>query len=410
MQVRPGASGGTPATPEGPEINEIRVRLSVRSWVVPALRVRNRAVSTPAESFGGEDVTTQARQLLSIVVPVFNEIDGIDAFYARMSAVCRGLHDMDHEILFVDDGSTDGSYEKLSALADADPAVRVVKFSRNFGHQIAITAGIDHAVGDAVVVIDADLQDPPETIVDFVAKWREGYDVVFGVRSGRDGETKAKLWTARVFYRLLKRFTSVEIPVDVGDFRLMSRRATKVFRGMREKDRFVRGLVSWMGYEQIGVEYHREARHAGETKYPYRKMVKFAVDGITSFSDAPLKLASWMGYLASGLAFLYLASVFVQKAMGATIQGWATIMVALLFLGGVQLICLGIIGEYIGRIFNEIKPRPMYVVETVIGDGAPALREESVLSIETGSGDVESGSGGAARPASGVGEHTGLVR
>jgi dolichol-phosphate mannosyltransferase len=314
---------------------------------------------------------------------VYNEIDSIEAFYERTSSVCASLPDLDHEILFVDDGSSDGSLASLTELANRDPAIKVLKFSRNFGHQIAITAGIDHAEGDAVVVIDADLQDPPETIVDFVAKWREGYDVVFGVRVGRDGETRAKLWTASAYYRLLKRFTNVEIPVDVGDFRLMSRRATKVFRGMREKDRFVRGLVSWMGYEQVGVEYHRDARHAGETKYPYRKMIKFAVDGITSFSTAPLKLASWMGYLASGLAFLYLASVFVQKAMGATIQGWATIMVALLFLGGVQLICLGIIGEYIGRIFNEIKPRPMYVIESVIA-GDAALPTVQSVAIDAG--------------------------
>lgn len=314
-------------------------------------------------------MTGQNRQLLSVVVPVYNEAEGIDAFYERTKTVLEGLSELDHEILFVDDGSSDGSLARLSALSAADACVQVVKFSRNFGHQIAITAGIDHAEGDAVVVIDADLQDPPEVIGDFVDKWREGYDVVFGVRSERDGETRAKLLTARLFYRILRRFTQVEIPVDVGDFRLMSRRAADVLRGMREKDRFVRGLVSWLGFRQVGVPYRRDPRFAGETKYPYRKMIKFAVDGITSFSGAPLKLASWLGYLSSILAFLYLASVFVQKLMGGTVQGWATIMVALLFLGGVQLICIGIIGEYIGRIFNEIKPRPMYVVEEVIAHG-----------------------------------------
>jgi len=334
-------------------------------------------------------VTAHSTQLLSVVVPVFNEVDGIDAFYERAKAVCEGLSDLDHEILFVDDGSTDGSLEVLEGLSRSDPAVRVVKFSRNFGHQIAITAGVDHAEGDAVVVIDADLQDPPETIADFVEKWREGHDVVYGVRESRDGETRAKLWTATAFYRLLRRFTNVEIPVDVGDFRLMSRRSAQVLRGMREKDRFVRGLVSWMGFTQVGVPYRRDARHAGETKYPYRKMVKFAVDGITSFSSAPLKLASWLGYLASGLAFLYLATVFVQKAMGATIQGWATIMVAVLFLGGVQLICIGIIGEYIGRIFNEIKPRPMYVVEEIFETERVSPAAEHELSIDrTGASDV----------------------
>jgi len=332
-------------------------------------------------------VTSQNRQLLSVVVPVYNEAEGIDAFYERAKAAFAALPDLDHEILFVDDGSSDGSLERLAALSRGDPAVRVLKFSRNFGHQIAITAGIDHAEGDAVVVIDADLQDPPEVVRDFVDRWREGYDVVFGMRAERDGETRAKLFTARVFYRVLRRFTQVEIPVDVGDFRLMSRRAADVLRGMREKDRFVRGLVSWLGFRQVGVPYRRDPRFAGETKYPYRKMIKFAVDGITSFSTAPLKLASWLGYLSSILAFLYLASVFVQKLMGGTVQGWATIMVGLLFLGGVQLICLGIIGEYIGRIFNEIKPRPMYVVEEVIALGAArgaAGRDAPVLGPASG--------------------------
>ncbi len=316
---------------------------------------------------------TREGGLFSVVVPIFNEIEVIDTFYERTKRVLDGLADLDHELLFVDDGSTDGSYERLAEIARRDPAVRVIKFSRNFGHQIAITAGVDHAAGDAVAVIDADLQDPPEVLADFVSKWREGYDVVYGVRAERDGETRAKLVTANVFYRLLRRFTNVEIPVDVGDFRLMSRRAADVLRGMREKDRFVRGLVSWLGFRQAGVSYRREARAAGQTKYPYRKMMKFAVDGITSFSNAPLKLASWLGYLASFLAFAYLVTVFVQKALGATIQGWATIMVAMLFLGGVQLICIGIIGEYIGRIFNEIKPRPMYVVEEVFSTGPPAV-------------------------------------
>jgi len=261
---------------------------------------------------------------------------------------------------------------ELQRLTRTDPGIKIVRFSRNFGHQIAITAGIDHARGDAIVIIDADLQDPPEVIPEMVAKWREGYDVVYGVRDQRHGESRAKLATATMFYRLLRRFTKVDIPVDVGDFRLLSGRAAGHFRQLREKDRFVRGLVSWLGFRQTGVEYRRDARQAGETKYPYRKMVKFAVDGITSFSNVPLKLASWLGYLASFIAFAYLVSVFVQKMLGHTVQGWATIMVAMLFFGGVQLICLGIIGEYIGRIFNEIKPRPMYVVEEVIGTPAAA--------------------------------------
>jgi len=306
-------------------------------------------------------------QLLSIVVPVYNESDGINAFYDRAKAVVDSLDGLDYELVFVDDGSRDDSCERLRAIAGADPNVRVVKFSRNFGHQTAITAGVDTARGDAVVVIDADLQDPPEVIRDFVAKWREGYDVVYGVREKRDGESRMKLLTAAAFYRILKMIIKIDIPVDVGDFRLMSRRMVDSLKQLRERDRFVRGLVSWVGYKQIGVEYRRDARYAGETKYPYRKMMKFALDGITSFSSVPLKAATWLGYAASLAAFLYTVSVFVQWAAGITVQGWATIMVGVLFIGGVQLICLGIMGEYVGRIFNEMKQRPMYIIEEEFG-------------------------------------------
>jgi len=200
-----------------------------------------------------------------------------------------------------------------------------------------------------------------------VEQWRAGFDVVYGVRSERDGETAMKLMTASMFYRLLSSLTNVQIPANVGDFRLMSRRVVDKLKLLREKDRFVRGLVSWVGYRQTGVTYHREARHAGETKYPFAKMLKFAFDGITSFSTAPLKLATWIGYLAAILAVIYLISVFVQRALGYTVEGWATIMVAMLFLGSVQLICLGILGEYLGRIFNEVKPRPMYIIEEQLG-------------------------------------------
>ncbi len=198
-----------------------------------------------------------------------------------------------------------------------------------------------------------------------IEKWEEGYDVVYGIREKREGESKAKLLTANLFYRILRTLTKIDIPVDVGDFRLMSKRAVHYLRELREKDRFVRGLVSWIGFKQIGIYYVRDKRYAGETKYPYRKMMKFALDGLTSFSTIPLQLATWMGYAASLLAFLYACSVFIQKALGATVQGWATIMIGMLFLGGVQLICLGIMGEYIGRIFNEIKQRPIYVIEEI---------------------------------------------
>ena len=308
---------------------------------------------------------------ISVVVPVFNEEEIIDLFYERAKSVLGGMHELSWEIVFVDDGSSDGSYTKLSALASRDPNVKVLKFSRNFGHQIAITAGVDEARGDCVVVIDSDLQDPPEVIPSMVEHWRQGYDVVYGVRSEREGETAMKLMTASMFYRLLGRLTNVQIPANVGDFRLMSRRVVDQLKLLREKDRFVRGLVSWVGFNQTGVTYHREARQAGVTKYPLRKMIKFAFDGITSFSTAPLKLATWTGYLAALAAVLYLISVFVQRALGITVEGWATIMVAMLFLGSVQLICLGILGEYLGRIFNEVKPRPMYVVQERIGLDEP---------------------------------------
>jgi glycosyltransferase involved in cell wall biosynthesis len=315
--------------------------------------------------------TDSVRKMISVVVPVFNEEEVIGLFHRRTSDVLASIEDLDYEIVFIDDGSHDGSWQKLAALACNDPHLRLLKFSRNFGHQIAITAGVDEARGDCVVVIDSDLQDPPEVIPLMVAEWRKGFDVVYGVRSEREGETAMKLMTASLFYRLLGRLTNVQIPANVGDFRLMSRRVVEQLRLLREKDRFVRGLVSWVGFRQTGVTYHRQARQAGETKYPLQKMVKFAFDGITSFSTAPLRLATWLGYLAAALAVLYLISVFVQRAMGITVEGWATIMVAMLFLGSVQLICLGILGEYLGRIFNEVKPRPMYVIEERLGRDEP---------------------------------------
>ncbi len=308
-------------------------------------------------------------KLISVVVPVFNESVVIEASYQRIKNVMNSLDPMSYEIIFIDDGSKDDSYQKMVQLADLDSNVRVIKFSRNFGHQIAITAGIDYAKGDAVILIDADLQDPPEVIKEFIEKWEEGYDVVYGVRERRDGEGKMKLITAALFYRILRKIIKIEVPVDTGDFRLMSRRVVDRFKEFKEKDRFVRGLVSWVGFKQTGVLYKRDRRLAGETKYPYSKMIKFAIDGITSFSSVPLRLATWLGYFTSFLAFLYLLSVFIQKVLGFTVQGWATIMVGMLFLGGVQLICLGIIGEYIGRIFNETKQRPMYVIEEIYSAG-----------------------------------------
>ena len=300
---------------------------------------------------------------VSLVVPVFNEVQVLAAFYNRATEALSALEGTAYEIVFVDDGSQDGSFAKLASFAQLSPNVRVLKLSRNFGHQIAISAGIDHAKGDCVVIMDADLQDPPEVVAAMIAKWREGFDVVYGVRSDRAGETPIKLATASMFYRLMGRVTNIHIPANVGDFRLISRRVVDHLKQLREKDRFVRGLVSWIGFRQTGIVYKRDPRQAGETKYPFRKMLSFAFDGITSFSTLPLKIATWTGYAAAILAVLYLLSVFVQKMLGYTVDGWATIMVAMLFMGAVQLICLGILGEYLGRVFNEVKPRPMYIIE-----------------------------------------------
>jgi len=319
-------------------------------------------------------LTHNTTHLISVVVPVFNEAEVLRTFYDRTSTALAAIEGFDHEIIFIDDGSRDDSFRQMAEIAEQDPHVQVIRFSRNFGHQIAITAGLDHARGDCVAIIDSDLQDPPEVIQGMVEKWREGYDVVYGVRRTREGERALKLFTAHLFYRILGAITRVEIPADVGDFRLMSRRAVDELNRLREKDRFVRGLVAWIGFRQTGLPYDRDKRYAGETKYPMRRMIKFALDGIASFSTVPLKLAGWLGYATSILAFLYLVSVFVQKLMGFTVQGWATIMVAMLFLGGIQLVCLGIVGEYIGRIFNEIKPRPMYVIDEVLGADRDAVR------------------------------------
>ena len=334
----------------------------------------NRRVSTsPGEG----------RELLTVVVPVFNEGKTIDVFYTRMKKVVDSLSPMSYELIFVDDGSRDDSFARLRSLADRDDRVLVVKLSRNFGHQIAVTAGVDAAQGDVVVIIDADLQDPPEVIPRMIEKWREGYDVVYGVREKREGETWMKLFTAALFYRIMKRITRIEIPVDVGDFRLMSRRVVDRFKLIRERDRFVRGLVSWVGFRQTGVLYNREKRYAGETKYPVFKMIKFSLDGITSFSHAPLKLATWLGYGVSLIALLYTVIIIVEKFMGITVPGFASIMAGMLFLGGVQLICLGIMGEYIGRIFNETKARPIYIIEEVY-EKSPTTNEPDPHNLPRG--------------------------
>jgi dolichol-phosphate mannosyltransferase len=266
------------------------------------------------------------------------------------------------EILYVDDGSADSSWEKINELAGRDQRVRGLRFARNFGHQAALTAGVDGARGRAVVIIDGDMQDPPEVIPEMVDRWREGFEVVYGQRENRDGETWFKLVTASAFYRILRRITHVDIPVDTGDFRLMGPRAVAAFRALPERNRFIRGLVSWIGFPQTAVKYHRQAREAGETKFPVRKMTRFALDGITSFSYFPLRLATWTGFAVSIFAFLYIVVVLILKATGVSWLGYTSLMASILFLGGVQLLMIGIMGEYLARIFDEVKRRPLYLV------------------------------------------------
>ncbi|MFN2459925.1 MAG: glycosyltransferase family 2 protein [Candidatus Velthaea sp.] len=320
---------------------------------------------------------------LSIVVPLYDEAENVDELLRRITAVVRALPEppADYEIVCVDDGSRDTTRERLIAAAHADPHVRVVALSRNFGHQIAATAGLDTARGDAVVLMDGDLQDPPELIGAFMERFRAGYDVVYATRRRRKGESRFKVVTAAVFYRVVRRLTNVSIPVDTGDFRLMSRRVVEALRQTRERHRFLRGLVSWVGYNQIGVAYDRDARHSGETKYPVSKMLRFAVDGITAFSEIPLRFASYLGFLTSTFAFVYAVVVLVLKLLHLNAPGYTSTIVAVLFLGGVQLIGIGILGEYIGRIYDEIKARPLYLVAESVGSGLSDAAEPSVALV-----------------------------
>lgn len=300
---------------------------------------------------------------LSVVIPAFNEQEVIEASYQRMKKVMDGLK-RPYELIFVNDGSKDNTRAILNNICEGDKNVRVIHFSRNFGHQAAITAGMEFSRGDAVVVIDADLQDPPELIEQFVQKWEEGYDVVYGKRMERKGETFFKKFTAKIFYRFLDRMTNVEIPVDTGDFRLIDRKVCDAMSSIKEKNRYIRGLISWVGFNQCGVEYVREERYAGVTKYPLKKMIKFASDAITSFSYKPLKLATFSGFFISAISFLYLLWVIIEKVFleTAILPGWASILAVSLFFNGFILIILGVMGEYIGRIYDEIKDRPLYIV------------------------------------------------
>jgi glycosyltransferase involved in cell wall biosynthesis len=305
--------------------------------------------------------------LLSLIVPCLNEEAVLHETHRRLTEAVEKIG-MSFEIIYVDDGSTDSTPTLLRKLQRTDGRVRVVRLSRNFGHQVAITAGMEHAAGDAVVVIDADLQDPPEVIEEFVAQWQQGCEVAYGVRDRRDGESAFKLWSAKLFYRLLGWLSETEIPLDTGDFRLMDRKVVRALLSMPERDRFIRGMVSWLGFSQVAVPYRRAPRLAGETKYPLYKMVRFATDGIVSFSTVPLRLATWLGFAVSAIATLgILFALYARLFAKNWVQGWASLVIAILFLGGVQLMCLGIIGEYVGRIYSESKRRPLYLVSELLG-------------------------------------------
>jgi polyisoprenyl-phosphate glycosyltransferase len=305
---------------------------------------------------------------LSIVVPCYNEADCLDALHARLSAAARAAVGMDYEIVLINDGSRDGSWSMMTRLADADPHLVALDLSRNHGHQLALTAGLDLCRGQLIFVVDADLQDPPELLSPMIETLaREGADVVYGVRSERAGETAFKKATAAAFYRLLKRATDVDIPLDAGDFRLMTRRALNVFLAMPEQARFVRGMVAWSGFRQVPFAYSREARFAGETKYPLSKMVRFALDALTGFSTAPLRLASHAGlWLAFG-SMLLVVYIFASWITGQTIQGWTSLMLVVVVLGAIQMFVLGMIGEYIGRLYTQAKNRPLYIVQNIAG-------------------------------------------
>jgi dolichol-phosphate mannosyltransferase len=298
--------------------------------------------------------------LLSVVAPVYNEEALINEFYSR---VCSALDGLSFELVLVDDGSTDGSRPALEHLASIDPRVRVVFLSRNFGHQTALTAGLDHARGNAVVMIDADLQDPPELIPRMLDHWRAGCDVVYAVREHREGESRFKLATAKWFYSLFDKLAQVELQHNSGDYRLLDRRPLDALLAMRERNRFLRGMTVWVGYRQAAVPYHRDPRFAGETKYTVSKMLRFSLDAISSFSHRPLQLATMLGFLISTLAFIAIPVVVVLRLAGSYLPGFGAVTIAVLLLGGIQLIAIGIIGEYVGRIYDEVKGRPLYVVE-----------------------------------------------
>ncbi|MBN8704518.1 MAG: glycosyltransferase family 2 protein [Bacteroidetes bacterium] len=306
---------------------------------------------------------------LSVIIPCFNEELVIHETVDRLTQALKILEsNYKLEFIFVNDGSKDKTLEILTALANGDSRIKVLSFSRNFGHQIAITAGLDLCSGDAAVVIDADLQDPPEVIPEMVKKWEEGFNIVYGKRNIRKKETFFKLFTAKLFYRFINKISETDIPLDTGDFRLMDRQSIDAFKKMSEQYRFVRGMISWLGFKQIGIPYDRDARFAGETKYPLKKMIRLAVNAILSFSAVPLSIATWLGFITAGLSFAGIFyALYLRLFTQIWVEGWTLLMISILFIGGMILIVLGIIGEYIGRIYGEIKGRPLYIIQDRIG-------------------------------------------
>jgi dolichol-phosphate mannosyltransferase len=298
--------------------------------------------------------------LLSVCAPVYDEEELVEVFYERATAALSGF---DYELIIVDDGSRDGTPAILDRLADADPRLRVVHLSRNFGHQAALTAGLEHARGEAVAMLDADLQDPPELIGEMVDLWRQGSDVVYAVRAQREGETRFKLATANAFYKIFDKLAQVDLEPNAGDFRLLDRKALDALLAMGERSRFLRGMTVWIGFTQTAISYQRDARYAGETKYPLRKMLRFSLDAISSFSHLPLQLATYLGFLFSGVAFLAIPVVIALRIFDSYLPGFGSITIAILMLGGIQLIAIGLIGEYVGRIYDEVKRRPLYIVD-----------------------------------------------
>ncbi len=323
------------------------------------------ALSFPEETEPPRLTAAPTRPVYSVVAPVYNEQETLPHFHARVTEVMEGLGEP-FELVLVNDGSRDDSYQVMRELVDKDPRVRVINFSRNFGHQMAVSAGLDHARGEAVVIIDSDLQDPPEVILEMAAKWRDGAEVVYAQRRKRPGETRFKLFTASVFYRLISRITTMDLPRDTGDFRLLDRKVVDTLITMREHNRFMRGLSVWVGFRQEAVLYDRKERFAGTTSYPLLKMIRLSVDAITGFSYAPLQLATTIGFILAAISLVGVAIAVPVRIFGGGIQGQGTTLIVVLLLGGIQLIFLGIIGEYLGRIYDEVRDRPLYIVHDLV--------------------------------------------